>query len=258
MKTLYESILDMDEKKSDLEALRYTIEKETGWTLSPDGKYILSGTMWFTPEISDTEWFEKLIICAKKYKLKIQPFGKLIIKEQDVYLLENDNIEYICELDICCQNSNPVNINLSKIKTPIHRLYIEDTGYRKNSVPGNIILPKSIKTAFMSLTDRLEGELEYKNLNCENLIIYDTYARLWNKDYNNLKHMQYIVNNNPEVSNFYIAQGGSHNKYHQAKLKGRNVVGIMGKSEGALLSKGVLEDFNQKNADYREWYEKHM
>lgn len=30
MKTLYESILDMDEKKSDLEVLRYTIEGETG------------------------------------------------------------------------------------------------------------------------------------------------------------------------------------------------------------------------------------
>ena len=120
MKSLYESILDMDEKKSDLEALRYTIEKETGWTLSQDGKYILSGTMHFPGNIDtyfygkkDKEWFEKLINCAKKYKLKIQPLGLLILGSDSIHLLEDVDIEYICELNIV--TNNPVNIDLSKI-----------------------------------------------------------------------------------------------------------------------------------------------
>ena len=84
MKTLYESILDMDEKNSDIATLRYQVETTTGWTLSSDGKYILSGTMHFPGNIDtyfygnkDKEWFEKLISCAKKYKLKIQPLGLL-------------------------------------------------------------------------------------------------------------------------------------------------------------------------------------
>lgn len=49
MKTLYESILDMDEKKSDRGALNSIVKKETGWTLSQDSKYILSGTKHFPP-----------------------------------------------------------------------------------------------------------------------------------------------------------------------------------------------------------------
>lgn len=86
MKTLYESILDMDEKNSDIAALRYQVETTTGWTLSSDGKYILSGTKHFPSNIDtyfygnqDKEWFEKLISCAKKYKLKIQPLGLLTL-----------------------------------------------------------------------------------------------------------------------------------------------------------------------------------
>ena len=76
MKTLYESILDMDEEKSDWEVLNSIVEKETGWTLSSDGKYILSGTKHFPAEVdtqfsNNIEWFEKLVNCAKKYKLKI-------------------------------------------------------------------------------------------------------------------------------------------------------------------------------------------
>lgn len=72
-------------------------------------------------------------------------------------------------------------------------------------------------------------------------------------------NLQQFVDNNPKVVNFYIeTRENGKKKYYQAKLKGREVVGIMGKTENSLISKGVLEDYNQKNADYKQWYEKHM
>lgn len=72
----------------------------TGWTLSSDGKYILSGTKHFPAEINTTfgnnsMWFVNLVNCAKKYNLKIQPIGELIMSADSLYLLEGLDIEYI-------------------------------------------------------------------------------------------------------------------------------------------------------------------
>lgn len=266
MRSLYESILDMDEKKSDLEVLRYIIENETGWTLSPDGKYILSGTMHFPAEV-DTQfgnngvWFEDLVNCAKKYKLKIQPFGLLVLDNRFIRLLEDVDIEYICELKIYV--NNPVNIDLSKIKSPIQRVTMVEKGNSFCEIK-SITLPKtSAITASIELYTGWEGLQNIKNMNCTNLITSENKEHIFllnprTGDVNLIK-MQQFVDNNPNVTNFYIeTRENGKRKYYQMKLKGRNVVSIMGKSEGALISKGVLEDFNQKNADYKEWYQKHM
>lgn len=267
MKSLYESILDMDEKKSDLEVLRHHIENETGWTLSPDGKYILSGTMHFPGNIDtyfygnrDKEWFEKLISCAKKYKLKIQPLGLLILDSDSIHLLEGVDIEYICKLNIV--TNNPVNIDLSKIKLPIRRISL---GEKQNSWCNidSITLQKTpVITLCVDLYTGWEGLKNVKDMNCTNLItsegrgLFLLNPKIGSIDSNKL---QQFVDNNPNVTNFYIeTRLNGKKKYYQVKLKGRNVVGIMGKSENALISKGILEDFNQKNADYKEWYQKHM
>jgi hypothetical protein len=99
-------------------------------------------------------------------------------------------------------------------------------------------------------------------MNCTNLItsegrgVFLLNPKIGSIDSNKL---QQFVDNNPKVTNFYIeTRENGKKKYYQVKLKGREVVGITGKSESALISKGVLEDFNQKNADYKQWYEKHM
>lgn len=267
MRTLYESILDMDEKKSDLEALRYTIEKETGWTLSSDGKYILSGTMHFPGNIDtyfygnrDKEWFEKLISCAKKYKLKIQPLGLLILDSDSIHLLEGVDIEYICKLNIPV--NNPVNIDLSKIKSPIQRISLREARNSYCDIDSIALQKTPVITIHVDLYAGWEGLKNVKDMNCTNLIISEGRGvfllnpKIGAIDSNKL---QQFVDNNPKVTNFYIeTRENGKKKYYQIKLKGRNVVGIMGKSEGALISKGVLEDFNQKNADYKEWYQKHM
>ena len=267
MRTLYESILDMDEKKSDLEALRYTIEKETGWTLSSDGKYILSGTKHFPAEVNtqfsnNGEWFEKLVNCAKKYKLKIQPFGLLVLDSHSIHLLEDVDIEYICELKIYV--NNPVKIDLSKIKSPIQRIIMVEERNSYCDIDSIISLKTSVITTNIDLYTGESDMKNIKDMNCHNLIINNNrgiFVRNIKQQFFDRILLQQLVNNNPNVDNFYLyisdfkRPGGS---YVQVKLKGGVVAGIMSKSENALISKGVLEDFNQKNADYREWYEKHM
>ena len=42
MKSLYESILDMDEKKSDWDVLRYQVQTMTGWDLSDEKEMFLN------------------------------------------------------------------------------------------------------------------------------------------------------------------------------------------------------------------------
>lgn len=270
MKSLYESILDMDEKKSDLdlEVLRHLIENETGWTLSSDGKYILSGTKHFPGDIDtyfgdNKEWFERLISCAKKYKLKIQPLGLLVLDSNSIHLLEGVDIEYICELKIYIDN--PANVDLSKIKSPIQRIIMAE---KQNSWCNidSIILPKTpVTTTYVNLYTGWDKSLEnIKNMNCHNLIIHNGrglfVSDIKQKSFNPTL-LQQLVNNNPNVDNFYLyvkdlkRPGGS---YVQVKLKGGIVAGIMGKSENALISKGILEDFYLKNADFKQWYEKHM
>lgn len=267
MKSLYESILDMDEEKSDYEVLRYQVETQTGWTLSSDGKYILSGTKHFPGNIdmvfgSNKEWFEALISCAKKYNLKIQPIGELTIPANSLHLLEGVDIEYICELRICV--NDPVDIDLSKIKSPIHRITMME---KQNSwcKIDSITLPKTpVITAHVSLYTGWNMSLEnIKNMNCNNLIVDD--SRVFVSDIKQKSFsstlLQQLMNNNPNVDNFYLyikdqkRPGGS---YVQVKHKGKVVAGIMGKTINALTSKGVLEDFYLKNSDYKEWYEKHM
>ena len=94
--------------------------------------------------------------------------------------------------------------------------------------------------------------LNIKNINCNNLII-----NLGLNDFTS--NFQKLVDNNPNVHNFYLAYSEKgKTKYNQLKLKGREVIGMMGKSEKALISKGVLEDFYLKNADFKQWYEKHI
>lgn len=263
MKSLYESILDMDEKKSDLEALRYTIEKETGWTLSLDGKYILSGTMHFPAEI-DTQfgnngvWFESLVNCAKKYKLKIQPLGLLVLDSNSIHLLEGVDIEYICLLKIYV--NNPADVNLSKIKLPVQRLSLSGS---KNSYRDidSITLPKTpvITTSIDLYTGWEEGLKNVKDMNCTNLIVNDNKWSLIDPKIGTIdsNKLQQLVDNNSNITNFFIETFvNGRKKYYQVKLKGGVVAGIMGKSEKSLITKGILEDFNQKNADYKEWYEK--
>jgi hypothetical protein len=99
-----------------------------------------------------------------------------------------------------------------------------------------------------------------KDMNCNNLIILDARSTFGKEiGPTSLNRLQQLVNNNPKVTNFYIkTRENGKKKYYQIKLKGKEVVGVMGKSEGALITKGVLEDYNKKNSDYKEWYEKHM
>lgn len=265
MKTLYESILDMDEQKSDLEVLRHTIEKETGWTLSSDGKYILSGTKHFPGNIDthfnhNKEWFEKLVNCAKKHKLKIQPLGLLMLDSNSIHLLEGVDIEYICKLNISV--NNPVNIDLSKIKSPIQRISLCEKRNSYCDIDSITLQKTPVITACVNLYTGWEGLKNIKNMNCTNLIMSESRGIfLFNPKIGdvNLSKMQQFVDNNPNVTNFYIeTRENGKKKYYQIKLKGRKVVGVMGKSESALISKGVLEDYNQKNEDFKQWYEKHM
>lgn len=267
MRSLYESILDMDEKKSDWEALNNIVEKETGWTLSPDSKYILSGTMHFPTELdtqfgNNKEWFENLVNCAKKYKLKIQPFGLLVIPANSLYLLEGIDIEYICELKIYV--NNPVDIDLSKIKSPIHRITMVEKSNSFCEIKSITLQKTPIITADVELYTSIIDAENIKDMNCHNLIINNNRGIFVSDVKQKLIKtisLQQLVNDNPNVDNFYLyikdfkRPGGS---YVQVKLKGREVVGIMGKSSNVLISKGVLEDFYQKNADFKQWYQKHM
>lgn len=268
MKSLYESILDMDEKKSDWEALNSIVEKETGgWILSSDSKYILSGTMHFPAEVdtqfgNNKEWFENLVNCAKKYKLKIQPFGSLVLDSRSIHLLEDADIEYICELKIYV--NNPVNVDLSKIKSPVHRIILVEKGNSWCDID-SIILPKSsMITTNIDLYTGASDMENIKDVNCHNMIINNGRGIFVSDIKQKLLKtilLQQLVNNNPKVDNFYLyvkdfkRPGGS---YVQVKLKGRVVDGIMGKSEKSLISKGVLEDFYLKNADFKQWYQKYM
>lgn len=265
MKSLYESILDMDEKKSDWDVLRYQVQTMTGWDLSSDGKYILSGDMYFPAELdtqfgNNKEWFENLVNCAKKYKLKIQPFGLLVLDNRFIHLLEDVDIEYICELKIYV--NNPVNIDLSKIKSPIQRITMVEQRNSWCDINSITLQKTPVITANVELyADALDME-NIKDMNCHNLIINNGrgvfVSDIKQKSFNPTL-LQQLIDNNPNVTNFYIeTRENGKKKYYQMKLKGRNVVGVLGKSEGALISKGIIEDFNQTNADYKEWYQKHM
>jgi hypothetical protein len=264
MKTLYESILDADEEKSDYAVLRYQVENQTGWTLSSDGKYILSGTKHFPGNIdthsngNNREWFEKLISCAKKYNLKIQPLGLLMLDSNSIHLLEGVDIEYICKLSISV--NNPVNVDLSRIKSPIQRLSLGEKSGSFCEIKSISLQKTPIITAEVDLYTGILDMENIKDMNCNNLIILDARSTFGKEiGPTSLNRLQQLVNNNPKVTNFYIkTRENGKKKYYQIKLKGKEVVGVMGKSEGALITKGVLEDFNKKNSDYKEWYEKHM
>ena len=263
MKSLYESIFDMDEKKGDYEVLKYHVETETGWTLSSDGKYILSGTKHFPGNINipfggNKEWFEALVNCAKKHYLKIQPLGELTIPAHSLYLLEGVDIEYICELKI--HINNPVDIDLSKIKSPIHRILLEESRGSFCEIKSITLQKTPIITADVDLHTGVLDMENVKDMNCNNLIILDARST-FDKELGptSLNRLQQLVDNNPKVTNFYIkSRVNRKEKYYQIKLKGKKVEGLMGKSENALVSKGVLEDFYMKNSDFRQWYEKHM
>lgn len=264
-----EGLLDIEgnDENMDHVIMRDAVEKETGWTISSDGKYILSGTKHFATEVNtqfghNGEWFEKLINCAKKYKLKIQPFGLLILDIDSIHLLEGVDIEYICELQIYV--NNPVKIDLSKIKSPIQRITMVNKRNSHCDID-SIILPKtSVITTNISLYTGASDMENIKDMNCHNLIINNGRGIFVSDIKQKLIKtisLQQLVNNNPNVDNFYVyvpdlkRPGGS---YVQVKLKSGVVDGIMGKSEKALVSKGVLEDFYLMNADFKQWYEKHM
>lgn len=208
---------------------------------------------------NNKEWFEKLVNCAKKYKLKIQPFGLLVLDSHSIHLLEDVDIEYICELKIYV--NNPVKIDLSKIKSPIQRItMVEQRSYCDID---SITLQKTpVITTHIDLYTGWEGLQNVKNMKCFNLITNESRGAFLIDPKNeivNSNHLQQFVDNNPNVTNFYIRTTMKRReKYYQVKLEGREVVDIMDKSENALISKGVLEDFYLKNTDFRQWYEKHM
>ena len=265
MKTLYESILDMDEKKSDLEVLRHHIETETGWTLSSDGKYILSGTRHFPDNIdthfgNNAKWFERLVDCAKKYKLTIQPLGLLSLPYSSIHLLEGVDIEYICELKIYV--NNPVKIDLSKIKSPIQRIFMVESQNSWCNIDSITLQKTPVITTHVDLYVGWEGLQNVKDMNCTNLITSEGRGVfLLNPKIGsiNTNRLQQFVDSNPKVTNFYIQTSvNGKEKYYQVKLKGREVVGVMGKTKNTLISKEVLEDFYLKNADFKQWYEKHI
>ena len=265
-----EGLLDVEgnDENMDHVIMREAVEKETGWTLSSDDKYILSGTKHFPGNIdtcfngNNKDWFEKLVNCAKKYKLKIQPLGLLILDSSSIHLLEDVDIEYISKLNI--RVNNPVNIDLSKIKSPIQRLSLSETRNSYCDLDSITLQKTPVITACVDFYtyNGWEGLKNVKDMNCTNLITNESRgAFLINPKTGliNSNHLQQLVDNNSNVTNFYIKTVvNGRTKYYQIKLKGREVVGIMGKSESALISKRVLEDYNQKNADYKQWYEKHM
>lgn len=262
-----EGLLDVEDNDENMDhvIMRDAVEKEIGWTISSDGKYILSGTKHFATEVNtqfghNGEWFEKLINCAKKYKLKIQPFGLLILDIDSIHLLEDVDIEYICELKIYV--NNPVKIDLSKIKSPVHRIIMVEERNSYCDIDSITLQKTPVITTHVDLYTNWEGLKNVKDINCTNLIISESkWPLLFNPKNGTIdsNKLQQLVDNNQNVTNFYIkAIVNGKKKYHQVKLKGREVVGIMGKSEKALVSKGVLEDFYLMNADFKQWYEKHM
>lgn len=265
MKTIYESILDMDEEKSDIATLRYQVQTTTGWDLSSDGKYILSGSPHFPAELNTTfgnnsSWFVNLVNCAKKYNLKIQPFGELIIPAASLYLLEGLDIEYICHLKVYV--NNPADVNLTKIKSPILRTTFVEERNSFCEIKSITLQKTPMITASSGLYTGWEGLQNIKNMNCTNLIVSENKDKIFLLNPKagdvNLVKMQQFVDNNPNVTNFYIeTRENGKKKFYQMKLKGRNVVGVLGKSENTLVSKEVLEDFYKKNGDYKQWYEKH-
>lgn len=262
MKTLYESILDMDEKNSDIAALRYQVETTTGWTLSSDGKYILSGSPHFPAEINTTfgnnsSWFVNLVNCAKKYNLKIQPIGELIIPAHSLYLLEGLDIEYICELKVYV--NNPADVNLTKIKSPILRTTFVEERNSFCEIKSIVLQKTPMITADVELYADDSDMENIKDMNCINLIVNDArgiFTRV--SSTLGLQRLQQLVDNNPDVYDFFIkVVDKNKKKYYQVKLKGKKVDGLMGKSENTLVSKEVLEDFYKKNGDFKQWYEKH-
>lgn len=182
---------------------------------------------------NNKEWFEKLVNCAKKYKLKIQPLGLLVLDSNSIHLLEDIDIEYICELKIYV--NNPVNIDLSKIKSLIQRITMVE---KRNSYCdiNSITLQKTpVITTCVNLYTWWEGLEKVKDVNCSNLITAEGIRSfLFNPKIGAIisSKLQQIVDNNPNVTNFYIKTDvNGKTKYHQVKLKGREVVGVMGKSE---------------------------
>lgn len=267
MKSLYESILDADEEKSDYAVLRYQVETQTGWTLSSDGKYILSGTLHFPPDIDTTptrsqgryniDWMEKLVNCSIKYNLTIQPLGKLLIKNSHLNLITSPTkIEYIDKLAIYCSGD----VDLSSLTTNIKYLYISRVGLTTNVK----VVPVKHHVHTVSIPN---GSSPYiKGWNCENLIIEEEVHRIidpsnGNKEMstNGKNLLQNIIDDNPKVENFYIkCWSGRHEKYFSVKLKGRKVEKLVGKTETYLTNNNIIPNHDTKIEEYKNWYEKHM
>ena len=154
--------------------------------------------------------------------------------------------------------------DLSKIKSPIQRITMVEQRNSWCDINSITLQKTPVITANVELyADALDME-NIKDMNCHNLIINNGrgvfVSDIKQKSFNPTL-LQQLIDNNPNVDNFYIyvrdfkRPGGS---YIQIKLKNGIIDGIMGKSEKALISKGVLEDFYQKNADFKQWYQKHM
>jgi hypothetical protein len=267
VKSLYESIFDMDEKKGDYEALKYNVETETGYTLSSDGKYILSGTMHFPPEIDITpirsrgryniDWMERLVNCSIKHNLTIQPLGELTMTNSHLNLITPPTkIEYINKLTMHCYGD----VDLSPLTTDINYLYISTAGLVANVK----VVPTEHYLHTVCVPNSSSPDI--KGWNCENLIIDEAVHRIIDPSNGNKEMtthgknlLQNIIDDNPKVKNFYIrCWSGRYEKYFSVKLKGRKAEGLMGKTKNNLTTKGVLEDSYQKNSDYKQWYEKHM
>ena len=186
----------------------------------------------------------------------------MVLDSNSIHLLEDIDIEYICELKIYV--NNPVNVDLSNIKSPIQRITMVEKRNSWCDIDSIISQKSSVITMNIDLYTGASDMENIKDMNCHNLIINNNrgifVSNIKQKFFDRIL-LQQLVNNNPNVDNFYLyisdfkRPGGS---YVQVKLKGREVVGIMGKSEKSLVSKGVLEDFYLKNADFKQWYQKHM
>lgn len=155
--------------------------------------------------------------------------------------------------------NNPADVNLTKIKSPILRTTFVEERNSFCEIKSIVLQKTPMITADVELYAGVLDVENIKDMNCINLIVNDArgvFART-STDMG-LQRLQQLVDNNPNVYDFFIkVVDKNKKKYYQVKLKGKKVVGLMGKSENTLVSKEVLEDFYKKNGDYKEWYEKH-
>lgn len=270
MITLYESLLsDFDTLDRDnVRDMKIAeIEEMTGWTLSEDGKYILSGTMHFAPDIDITptrshgryniDWMEKLVNYSIKHGLTIQPLGELQMTNSHLNLITAPTkIEYIDKLAIYCGGDT----DLSSLTTNINYLYILRAGLVTNA--------KVVPTKHHLHTVRVPNSSspDIKGWNCENLIIDEAAHRIIDPSNGNKEMTTYgknllqnIIDDNPKVENFYIrCWSGRYEKYFSVKLKGRKVEKLVGKTETYLSNNNIIPNYNTKTEEYKNWYKKHM